>query len=215
MTRRSACAVACWDRPGLVGRLFSRVAGVTIRIAAVLVLTMAPILMATSARADQTDAALPPLFDRLAQPGLTEQAARRLELEIWVLWGRSGSPTVDLLMGRGKQFGDSPQELSQAIALFDAAVALAPEFAEAWNKRATAHYLLGDYDASIRDIEQTLRLEPRHFGALSGLGIIMVELGEAEKALRAFRLALEINPHLSDITEEVRRLEKDVEGQGI
>ncbi len=215
MTRRSASAVVCSDQPDHVLGLLLQVMGVRTLFAGALALTMALVFTVTPARADQTDAALMPLFDKLAQPGLTEAAARRLELEIWVLWGQSGSPTIDLLMGRGSQFGDSPQELSQAIALFDAAVVLAPDFAEAWNKRATAHYLLGDYDASIRDIEQTLRLEPRHFGALSGLGMIMVELGEAEKALRAFRLALEINPHLSDISEEVRRLETDVEGQGI
>lgn len=215
MIRRSAYAIACSDQPNLVVGQFSRVAGVTTLFAWAFSLTMSLILAMMPARADQTDAALTPLFDKLAQPGLTEEVARRLEFDIWVLWGQSGSPTIDLLMGRGKQFGDSPQELLQAVALFDAAVALAPEFAEAWNKRATAHYLLGDYEASIRDIEQTLRLEPRHFGALSGLGMIMVELGEVEKALRAFRLALEINPHLSDISEEVRRLETDVEGQGI
>ena len=192
-----------WRGPvaGFLGLIF----GVTALLAA----TIAP------ARADQTDAALTPLFERLAQPGLAEQEARGLEFEIWHLWNQSGSPTIDLLMGRGKQFDDTPRELTQAIALFDAAVALAPGFAEAWNKRATAHYLQGDYPAAIRDIEQTLRLEPRHFGALSGLGLIMVELGEAEKALRAFRLALEINPHLSDIVEEVALLETDLAGQGI
>lgn len=205
MTRRSVGAAASLHRRGAVP-CFS---GMIFAVIVLLVAAIAP------ARADQTDTALTPLFDRLAQPGVAEQDAKRLELEIRHLWSQSGSPTIDLLMGRGQQFDDTPQELAQAIALFDAAVALAPDFAEAWNKRATAHYLQGEYPAAIHDIEQTLRLEPRHFGALSGLGMIMVELGEVEKALRAFRLALEINPHLSDIAEEVRLLETDIEGQGI
>ena len=170
---------------------------------------------AFSAHADQSHPKLDELFAELANPGLEPPQARTIEREIWALWGQSGSPTIDLLMARAKQLDEGGDELPQAFALFDAVIALAPDFAEGWNKRATAHYLNDDYQNALKDIERTLALEPRHFGALSGLGMILQELGKESRALQAFRMALDINPHLPDITEEARLLEQTVEGQGI
>lgn len=170
---------------------------------------------ALSAHADQSHPKLDELFAELARPDLEAPQARMIEREIWMLWGQSGSPTVDLLMARAKQLDEGSEELPQAVALFDAVIGLAPEFAEGWNKRATAHYVNDDYQNALKDIERTLALEPRHFGALSGLGMILQELGEDSRALKAFRMALKINPHLPDIAEEARLLEQVVEGQGI
>ena len=90
---------------------------------------------------------------------------------------------------------------------------LAPEFAEGWNRRATVHFLRGDYGASVADIMRVLELEPRHFGALSGLGIILDRLDRKSEALAVFRRALEIHPHLDGASEAVDRLTPTVEGQ--
>jgi tetratricopeptide (TPR) repeat protein len=90
-----------------------------------------------------------------------------------------------------------------------------PSFAEGWNKRATVYYLMGDFKASVGDIEHTLELEPRHFGALSGLGLIYMNMGKDQAALRAFRKTLEINPHLPAIRERADELAKKLKGEPI
>lgn len=184
------------------------------RIAYILAVLIALVCTAP-ARADQTDPRLDDLFAQLADTGLPEAEARTLEREIWGIWRESGSATVDLLMSRTRQLGGPGGTPEQVATLFDSITRLAPDFAEGWNKRATAYYMNDEYQQALADIERTLRLEPRHFGALSGLGMIMVDYGDEVRALRAFRMALEINPHLPDIAEEVRRLQSAVEGQGI
>ena len=91
-------------------------------------------------------------------------------------------------------------------------MALEPDFAEAWNKRATVHYLMGDYVASVHDIQQTLALERRHFGALSGLGMIYEAIGRPSAALRSFEAALAINPHLDATRQRIEELRRELEG---
>jgi tetratricopeptide (TPR) repeat protein len=100
-----------------------------------------------------------------------------------------------------------------ALAAFDAIVQKAPSFAEGWNKRATIYFLMGDFDSSVADIERTLALEPRHFGALSGLGQIYLALDRKAAALRAFEGALAIDPHLSSVREVVEDLKKELGGK--
>jgi tetratricopeptide (TPR) repeat protein len=94
-------------------------------------------------------------------------------------------------------------------------IKLRPEYVEAWNRRATIYYLQNDYSRSLADIEQVLSREPRHFGALAGLGMIMQELGDDKRALDAFRKALAVNPHLERVPSLVKALTEKVEGRDI
>ncbi len=143
-----------------------------------------------------------------------EETAAILEEAVLQAWIESGSETVDLLMTRTLS-AMQQRNLPQALDLLNAIVELAPDYAEGWNKRATVLYLLDDYNHSLRDVHCTLALEPRHFGALSGLGMIMMDLGNQERALEAFRRALEINPFLINAKRAVERLTLEVEGQEI
>jgi tetratricopeptide (TPR) repeat protein len=141
-------------------------------------------------------------------------AAKLVESRIWALWLASGSDTADLLMTRVKAAADG-KDLNLAIELLNAVIELRPDYVEAWNRRATIHFTNKDYGASLADIRQVLAREPRHFGALSGLGIIMQELGEEKLALEAFRRALAVNPHLQKIPDFVKSLTEKVEGRDI
>ncbi|MEL6197804.1 MAG: tetratricopeptide repeat protein, partial [Pseudomonadota bacterium] len=105
------------------------------------------------------------------------------------------------------------EEYAAALVFFDDLVRLAPDFAEGWNQRATAYFLQGDYGRSMRDIEVVLTLEPRHFGALSGLGIILDRTGNADGAVAAYRRALELHPNLEGAQRGVDRLREQVDGQ--
>jgi tetratricopeptide (TPR) repeat protein len=149
------------------------------------------------------------LFERLKEPVLPEW--QTVEADIWREWSRSGSAAMDLLLERGRealQAGDFNAAIEHLTALTDHA----PDFAEGWNTRATAYYFAGLYGPALADIERTLALEPRHFGALSGLGMIFEELGRKEQALEAWRLAHAIHPHSPDINEAIERLEHELSG---
>lgn len=142
--------------------------------------------------ADQTDKRLDALFARLQS---TEDAAEAAMLTdtIWAIWHESKNPTVNELMERGlAQMAD--RDYHAAIGTFSQMIEVAPDFAEGWNKRATVYYLVEDYASSVKDIDRTLELEPRHFGALSGLGLIMLAMDNDEAALRAFEATLAVNP---------------------
>jgi tetratricopeptide (TPR) repeat protein len=141
-------------------------------------------------------------------------SAKLVESRIWALWHASGSDTTDLLMTRVKAAADG-KDLNLAIELLNAVIELRPDYVEAWNRRATLHFTNKDYSASLADIRQVLAREPRHFGALSGLGIIMQEFGEEKLALEAFRRALAVNPHLQKIPDFVKTLTEKVEGRDI
>jgi tetratricopeptide (TPR) repeat protein len=101
------------------------------------------------------------------------------------------------------------------LKLLDALIRLKPDYVEAWNRRATLYYLKNDYEHSIQDIQQVLSREPRHFGALAGLGMIMQDLGDEKRALEAFRKALAINPYLEKVPDMVKSLTEKVEGRDI
>jgi len=142
------------------------------------------------------------------------ETAKLIENRIWALWLASGSDTADLLMSRVKQAAEE-KDVDLAIRLLDAIVELKPDYAEAWNRRATMHFTKKDYGRALADIAQALAREPRHFGALTGLGMILQEMGEDKRALEAFRRALEIDPHLQKIPEFVKALTDKVEGRAI
>jgi tetratricopeptide (TPR) repeat protein len=117
-------------------------------------------------------------------------------------------------MMRAKTAMDA-QQVDVAMKLLDALVKLRPDWVEAWNRRATLYYLQNDYGRSLQDIQQVLIREPRHFGALAGLGMIMQDLGDNKRALEAFRKALAINPHMDKVPELVKTLSEKVEGRDI
>ena len=166
-----------------------------------------------AASADQTDRRLDGLFKQLKETK-DDDEARGLESQIWAIWTRSDNEDVNQLMEAGS-LAMAGQKFEIALKAFNRIIELAPNFAEGWNKRATLYYLMGNYPASLADIKRTLELEPRHFGALSGLGIILQELGDDRHALDAFRRALAIHPRLERIPDLVKKLTEKVDGRDI
>ncbi len=163
--------------------------------------------------ADQDQKALEELFEKLAAAETPEQALS-IGQKIQAKWLESGSDTVDALMSRAA-VALRANKYGLALDLLDVVVTLKPDFAEGWNRRATVFYVQQDFGRSLADIERTLALEPRHWGALSGLAIIQRRIGEDDKALTTFRRALEINPGLKNAKEAVDELEKEAEGDAI
>jgi len=161
---------------------------------------------ATVAKADQRDAQLGALFDQLLEFENYSQA-RPVEADIWRIWTTSEDAAVNTLMSEGLD-AMNRQDFPNALRKFDQMVAIAPDFAEAWNKRATLHYLMQNYDASLADIGKTLSLEPRHFGALAGQGLVFGALEQFEEALAAFDRALEIHPNLIGAQRNAAALRK-------
>jgi tetratricopeptide (TPR) repeat protein len=143
-----------------------------------------------------------------------ETTAKAIEDRIWALWQASESDTVDLLMTRVKQASDAGN-YELALRLLDAIIEIRPEFVEAWNRRATIFFLKKDFSDSLSDIEHVLAKEPRHFGALAGLGTILEEVGDDKHALEAYRKALAVHPHLKGVEEHVKSLADKVEGRDI
>lgn len=170
-------------------------------------------LAARPALADQADPALGGLFANL-RAARTPEAAQDIEAAIWSAWGQSHDPAVDRLMALGSaalQITDYPA----ALAAFDQVVAVSPQFAEGWNKRATTLYLLGRYEDSARDIDRVLALEPRHFGALSGLSLCDIKLKQTKGALVALRRAQALDPNMADIDHNIHELTLQLERESI
>ncbi len=142
------------------------------------------------------------------------ETAKAVENRIMALWIASGSDTADLLMTRVKTAIDA-KDLDLALELLDAIVEIKPDYLEAWNRRATLHFMRNDYNQSLADIRQVLAREPRHFGALAGLGMIMQEFGDEKRALEIFRRALDLHPHLPRIPDLVKTLSEKVDGRDI
>ncbi|MCC7346159.1 MAG: hypothetical protein IT538_02065 [Variibacter sp.] len=143
-----------------------------------------------------------------------EVSAKAVENRIMALWAASGSDTADLLMGRVKQAVDA-KDFGLGLELLDAVVEIRPEYVEGWNRRATLHFMQKEFGEAIADLRQVLAREPRHFGALAGLGMILQEIDEEQMALAMFRKALEIHPHMQRIGELVKTLTLKVEGRAI
>lgn len=143
-----------------------------------------------------------------------DETAKAVEQRIWALWTRSRSDTANLLMSR-VQKAIEEKDLDLAITLLDAIVKIKPDYVEGWNRRATIYYMKHDYGRSIADIREVLRLEPRHFGALTGLGLILQDIGDRKQALEVYRRALAIYPRLHGIPDIVKKLSEEVEGRDI
>jgi tetratricopeptide (TPR) repeat protein len=144
------------------------------------------------------------LFAKL-QTATDPTAIQSLEAAIWEQWIMVPEGPQRELMLRG-MVEMQQRQLKQSVETFGKLIEIAPELSEAWNKRATAHWLLGDFPASLSDICETVKREPRHFGAYSGLGMIRAEMGEYRRAVAAFELAKKYNPHIVGIDDEITRL---------
>ena len=180
-----------------------------------------PAPQAAAATADEQKPAQPAgrqkildeLFDRLGK-AQDDSEAKGIAGAIDRVWMRSGSDTADLLMNRAMQaISHKNWKLSQD--LLDKVVVIDPYWAEAWNKRATARFFTEDYLGSMADLAEVLKLEPRHYAALTGMGFILQRTGFDKRALQVFRRALEINPQQEDIRKTVDKLTLEVEGQPI
>ncbi len=183
-----------------------------------LILDIPPIVLAimvsfsAALAADQGDPRLDELFKQIRQAG-SPQEAQEIERNIWRIWVVSGDSTTNKLMAHGIE-ALTTNNLDVAIGFFTKIIERSPGFAEGWNKRATAHYLNGDFAASVEDIERTLALEPRHFGALEGMALIFLKRGDEIGALSAFERVLEINPYARGARIYVPRLRDSLKGQG-
>ncbi|MDP3340857.1 tetratricopeptide repeat protein [Frigidibacter sp.] len=149
------------------------------------------------------------LLRELADPATEDW--QRVESDLLREWSKSGSPSMDLLLQRGQEAleaGDPLAALEHLTALTDHA----PDFAEGWNLRATAFFVAGQFGPALEDIRQTLALNPQHYGALAGLGMILEQLEREEDAAAAYRAALAVNPHQPDLNEALTRLDQATGG---
>jgi tetratricopeptide (TPR) repeat protein len=148
--------------------------------------------------------------DALLQERLRDESAfvrSYAEQALWLLWSRSGEREIDALMANGVEQMQAGRH-AEAIAVFSRVISRKPDFAEGWNKRATVYYLAGDYRKSLADCEEVLKRNPRHFGALSGAGMVHLALEQYEEAQRSFRRALEVNPNMVGVELELLKLEE-------
>lgn len=164
-----------------------------------------------SVREEAEEERLDRLFERLAEAESKERA-ERIAGNIREIMLRSGSPTIDLLMLQANA-AMREKRLGDALDVLDAVTRLAPTYPEGWNMRATVHFMREDFGRSIADIEQVLKLEPRHWGALTGLSMILVALDENDAALEAMNRALAVNPHLEELAERREDLREEMEGE--
>ena len=173
----------------------------------ILVLIAAIFLWGSPANARQDDPRLEELFSALSE---TENFAegKVIERSIWTIWLTSGSDTTDFLMAQGMNYM-SQGAFAKSLTLFTSITKIDPGYSEAWNKRATVLFLMGEFDASVEDIERTLELEPRHFGALSGLGQIYDRQDINASAISAFQKAVSLNPHMPGVKERMKQLKKE------
>lgn len=143
-----------------------------------------------------------------------EASAKAIEERIWAIWMSSDSDTCTLLMSRVKDATED-KDYDLAIKLLDAIVTIKPDYVEAWNRRATLYYIKHEYGRALADIREVLAREPRHFGALAGLGLILQDIGDDKHALEAYQAALAIDPHLRNVPDTVKTLREKVEGRDI
>jgi tetratricopeptide (TPR) repeat protein len=168
-----------------------------------------PPSQASQTPAPEAASRLDGLLAELASPETEDW--RRVEAEILRVWSQSGSEAMDLLLRRGRDAIEA-EDYVVAVEHLTALTDHAPDFAEGWNARATAFFMMGEYTLSMADIEQVLRLNPRHFGALAGLAVMFEELGDTRLALQAHQAAQVLNPHRPEVERAIERLERSLGG---
>jgi Tfp pilus assembly protein PilF len=164
---------------------------------------------ATLGAEEDAEARLDALFASLAEPDQPDWA--RIEAEIIRHWSRSGSDAMDLLLRRGSEAMEQ-EDWVAAVEHLSALVDHAPDFAEGWNARATAFYMMEEHALAVADLEMVLSLNPRHFGAWSGLAVMLEAMGDRHLALEAQRAALALHPHRPEVIRAVERLERQIGG---
>ena len=143
-----------------------------------------------------------------------EETAKAITDAIERVWLHSGSATIDVLMERSIK-AMSQKKVDLALKLLDSVVDLAPDYTEAWNRRAYVHFVRKDTERALGDLRRALALDPNHFKALDGLAQILREIGQKRPALKAFKQLLDVHPYWSGAQDAVDELEREVEGQGI
>lgn len=165
------------------------------------------------ASGDQTDPRLDELFGIL-QSSQDQSKLVEVEAEIWDIWYQSGNDEVDNLMAIAATTARSGN-LAKAESIYSQVIEHLPDFSEGWNRRATIRYYRNDYDGSLADIEQTLRLEPRHFGAVWGLGMILGWQKDFERAILAFERLLELKPNAQDARPRIELLKQEMAKEAV
>ena len=169
-------------------------------------------LAMTGAAMAADDSELDALFEGLR--GGDPVAAAQIERRIYDIWSRSGSSSMDLLLERGRDALEGG-DWKTAVEHFSALIDHAPDFAEGYNGRATAYFMAGQFGPAIDDIGKTLSLNPKHFAAMSGLALILQELGQPEDALEVWREVETLTPHREGLPQTILDLERQVEGQSL
>ena len=170
-------------------------------------------LLAHSTLADQTDPRLDDLFGQL-QASSDPESAHRIEGMIWAIWLDSNNTEINQWMEQGIAYMENRQ-YETAVAKFTQIIQQEPDFAEGWNKRATVYYLQDKLTASMHDVQRTLALEPRHFGALAGLGLIFTELGDYQAAIKAYSDVLRIHPLSTGANFNLQQLRRTLHSESI
>ena len=158
------------------------------------------LLFASSLKADQNDARLEDLFDILSTTESDVQI-NKVTSNIWDIWYETNDPSIEADFYRGLE-SMRTGDLMMAVVFFTRVIDKNPNFAEGWNKRATVYYMLGKFDASMMDIHETLKLEPRHFGAMDGMGLIFIHLEQFDKAIDIYDQMLKIFPNNSSTIQK-------------
>lgn len=164
-------------------------------------------------RAAKSESRLDLLFTELKHER-NEKAAERVAARIREQWDKSGSASIDLMMQWSKKAMEA-EKFDVALDFLDQVVTLAPDYAEGWDRRATVHFLMGNYGKSMSDIEHVLVLEPRHFGALAGMAEIMEKTGRKQLALEAWQRVLDVYPMLRSAQDKVATLSEELAGEAI
>jgi tetratricopeptide (TPR) repeat protein len=166
-----------------------------------------PIPVANQPPAEFRSDMLDRLFARLGK-ATNKEEAQTVEQAIWKLWMTSDSSTAELLLAQAMK-ASAANDNETALKILDGLIKVHPEFMEAWNRRATVYFLMGRYRESLADIDQVLGREPRHFGALSGLGMIKRKLGDLSAARAAFGDALAINPNMEGVKRALEEIDRE------
>ena len=177
------------------------------------ILLIGGLMLSGAAAADQNSPLLPALFDKLNKESRPDRATD-IEREIWTIWGQTDNPKASEPMARGvAALHDG--EIRDAYGYFRDVTSAAPDFAEGWNKLATVDYILGELESSVQEIQKTLALEPRHFGALSGLSLIYEATGAPAQALDVLNQVKEIYPSMPGIDTRMQMLQDAIAAKKI